>query len=68
MWRFYRWYDRLQEPWRFLSAMIMVMVGIAAAISGEGIVVAIGVIYLVLLVVTRMIYVTFYKPRQNKQE
>ena len=55
--RFYKRYDALQEPWRFLTAMGLIMTGIVALDFGSPTVKIGAAIYLVSLLVTRMWYV-----------
>lgn len=55
--RFYKWYDALQEPWRFLLAMGIIMSGITALSFGNSTVKLVGALYLAFLTITRMWYV-----------
>jgi len=51
---FNTWYDSLQEPWRFLLAMTLSMVGIVGLSSGSGRVMIASAIYLSLLLFIRI--------------
>lgn len=55
--RFYKWYDALQEPWRFLTAMGLIMTGICALSFGNEVVKLVGALWLAGLLITRMWYV-----------
>ena len=50
---FNKWYDALQEPWRFLTAMSLIMVGIVT-VSAGGLTACFGAIWLVALLLIRM--------------
>jgi len=59
-------HSRDKEPWRFLTAMILITVGIIAINFDNVIVAVLGAVYLLLLLVTRMIYISFRKrPKQT---
>jgi hypothetical protein len=51
---FNKWYDALQEPWRFLLAMTLIMSGITGLSFGPYPVKIIAAIYLMILVLIRM--------------
>lgn len=48
------WYDALQEPWRMLFALFLIMSGIAGLIYGSSGVRIFAAIYLAVLVLIRM--------------
>lgn len=51
--RFNKWYDALQEPWRFLLAIALIMSGIWALQFGNPIVRIVAAFYLIVLGITR---------------
>jgi len=55
--RFYGWFDRLQEPWRMLLFILIVPVlGLMPLSYGNDTVRGIAVVYLLILLFTRMAY------------
>jgi hypothetical protein len=65
--KFYQWYDRLEEPWRFLFFLLVVPVlGLAPLSFGNPTVKGIAAGYLVLLLVTRMFYTSRRKLAKAK--
>jgi hypothetical protein len=57
--KFNQWYDKLQEPWRFLLCMVLAMTGIVTANVGAVLhnykLEAAGFLFIVFLIGVRMI-------------
>lgn len=60
LWAFYRWYDGLADPWRFLTFLMLVEPGQVLYIYGNVPLSILGISYLGLLTLTRIFYVEWF--------
>ncbi len=56
MWKFYKWYDAIQEPYRMLVAILLASIGLVL-LGRNGYWSVIGALYLSLLLLTRIYFV-----------
>ena len=61
IWEFHRWYDKLQEPYRLLMALILVSAGIIPISIRNPYTAIGGIIYIFALLISRIYYVDFLR-------